>query len=130
MGRLFDPARPHFAAWVWLYDIDCYWTERMPTVHLTQPEAGPHYHASLCGFVGLAEHLMPAHSRDVSSEGNPLKIARLVISGADVNAADVEGRAPLHAAARSGYCAIVELLLGSGASLVSLRHRHTRNASE
>jgi len=41
MNRLFDPAKPHFAAWVWLYDIDRYWTERMPTMHPTLPEAVP-----------------------------------------------------------------------------------------
>ena len=66
MKRLFDPAKPHFAAWVWLYDIDRYWAERMPTRHLTQPEAVPLYYASLCGFVGLAEHLIAAHLPDVS----------------------------------------------------------------
>jgi hypothetical protein len=25
MELLFDPAKPHFAAWVWLYDVDQYW---------------------------------------------------------------------------------------------------------
>ena len=47
MERLFDPAEPHFAAWVWLYDIDRFWTERMPTTHPTQPEAVPLYYASM-----------------------------------------------------------------------------------
>jgi hypothetical protein len=69
MKRLFDPAKPHFAAWVWLYNIDRYWTECIPTMHPTQPEAVPLYYASLCGFVGLTEHLIAAHSRDVNSEG-------------------------------------------------------------
>ena len=69
MKRLFDPAKPHFAAWVWLYDIDRYWAEPMSTVHPTQPEAVPLYYASLCGFVGLTEHLIAIHPRDVNSEG-------------------------------------------------------------
>src|SRR5258708_654181 len=69
MKRLFDPAQPYFSAWVWLYDIDRYWTERMPTVHPTQPEAVPLYYTSLCGFVGLTEHLIAAHPQDVNSEG-------------------------------------------------------------
>jgi hypothetical protein len=64
MKRLFDPARPHSTAlpviWVWLYDIDCYWTECMPAMHLMQPETVPIYYASLGGFVGLAEHLIVA----------------------------------------------------------------------
>ena len=66
---LFDPAEPHFAAWVWLYDIDRYWTERMPTMHPTRPEAVPLYYASLCGFVCLTEHLVAAHPWDVNSKG-------------------------------------------------------------
>ena len=47
MKRLFDPTKSLFAAWVWLYDIDRYWTERMPTMHPTQPEAVPFYYASV-----------------------------------------------------------------------------------
>src|SRR5580658_537878 len=69
MRRFFDRGQPHFAAWVWLYDIDCYWTERMPTMHPTKPEAVPLYYASLCGFVGLTEHLIASHSPDVNSKG-------------------------------------------------------------
>ena len=33
MGRLFDPGKPHFATWAWLYDIDRYWVGPMPTIH-------------------------------------------------------------------------------------------------
>jgi hypothetical protein len=69
MKRLFDPTKPHFVAWVWLYDIDCYWTERLPTMHPKQPETKPLYYASFCGFVGLAEHLIAAPSPDVNSMG-------------------------------------------------------------
>jgi hypothetical protein len=29
MKGLFDPTKPHFAAWVWLYDIEGYWMERI-----------------------------------------------------------------------------------------------------
>jgi len=56
MERLFDPAKPHFAAWVWLHDVDRYWIEPMSTTHPTPPEAVPLYNASLCGFRGLVEH--------------------------------------------------------------------------
>jgi hypothetical protein len=47
MKRLFNPTKSHFAAWVWLYDIDRRWTERMPTMHPTQPEVVPLYYASV-----------------------------------------------------------------------------------
>src|SRR6266849_1425217 len=47
MKRLFDPAMPHFAAWVWLYDIDHHWIQSMSTMHPTQPQAMPLHYASL-----------------------------------------------------------------------------------
>ena len=51
MKHLFDPAKPHFAAWLWLYDIDRHWIQPMSSIHPTQPEAGPLYYASLCDSV-------------------------------------------------------------------------------
>jgi ankyrin repeat protein len=138
MKRLFDPTEPHFAAWVWLYDIDRYWTERMPTIHPTQPEAAPLYYASLCGFVGLAEHLIAAHSPDVNSRGGShttalhaasvkghLKVASLLLgNGADPNSRDHLGRVPLHRVSQGGQLVmtkpsleIAQLLLNSGADV-------------
>ena len=35
MERLFDLTKPHLAVWVWLYDINRYWTEHMTTTHPT-----------------------------------------------------------------------------------------------
>ena len=84
MGRLFDPERPHFAAWVWLYDIDHYWIESMSTPHPTRPEAVPLYYASLCGFCDLVEHLITAQSSDVNcrndSHTTPLHAASVKTS--------------------------------------------------
>jgi ankyrin repeat protein len=138
MKRLFDPAKPHFAAWVWLYDIDRYWTERMPTMHPTQPEAVPLYYASLCGFVGLAEHLIAAHSRDVNSRGGShttplhaasvkghLEVASLLLrNGADPDSRDHLGRVPLHRVSQGGLLVmakssleIARLLVNSGADV-------------
>jgi hypothetical protein len=69
MERLFDQTKPHFAAWTWLYDIDPHWMDPMSEIHPRQPEAAPLYYASLCGFPGLVEYLIVAHSEDVSSRG-------------------------------------------------------------
>jgi hypothetical protein len=68
MERLFDPTKPHFAAWVWLYDIDKP-VDPMSSIHPTQPEAGPLYYAALCGFSGLIGRLIISHSPDVNSRG-------------------------------------------------------------
>ncbi|KAN0126421.1 hypothetical protein V8E52_000061 [Russula decolorans] len=138
MKHLFDPAKPHFATWVWLYDIDRHWMEHMPTMYPTQPKAVPIYYASLFGFIGLAEHLIAAHSRDVNSKGGyhttPLhaasfkghfKVASLLLrNGADPNSRDLFGRVPLHRISQGGQLVmaksslkIARLLVNSGADV-------------
>ena len=79
----------------------------MPTMHPTQPEAVPLYYASMCGFVGLAEHLIAAHSSDVNSRGSShmtalhaashLEVALLLLrNGAVPDSRGHPGRVPLH----------------------------------
>ena len=138
MERLFDSAKPHFAAWVWLHDVDRYWIEPMSTTHPTQPEAVPLYFASLCGFRAIAEHLIAAHSPDVNVKGGfhttplhtasvngHLEVASLLLNnGADPNSRDDLGRAPLHRISQGGQLVMMEsslkiarLLLNSGADV-------------
>ena len=138
MERLFDPIKPHFAAWVWLYDIDRHWVDPMSGVHPTQPEAAPLYYAALCGFVGLVEHLLVSHSSDINCRGGshttPLHaatvkghvqvISLLLRSGADPNSRDNLGRVPLHKVTDGGHFVmeqtsleITRLLFDSGANV-------------
>jgi ankyrin repeat protein len=138
MGRLFDPGKPHFATWVWLYDIDHYWMGPMPTIHPTQPEAIPLYYASLCGLGGLVEHLITAHSPDVNSRGGShttplhaasvkghLQVASLLLKdGADPNSRDEMDRVPLHRVSQGGQLVVAQssleiarLLVNSGAEM-------------
>jgi len=67
--RLFDPVEPHFAAWVWLYDIDHHWMEPMSGIHPTKPDAVPLYYAVLCGLRDLVERLLKTGQYDANSRG-------------------------------------------------------------
>jgi glutaminase len=55
-----------------------------------------------------------------SSEGDRDGIRRLVVKGADVNAADYDGRTPLHLAASEGRADVVAYLLELGADPAAL----------
>ena len=134
MERLFDPAKPHFAAWVWLHDIDRYWIEPMSEICPTRPEAVPLYYASLCGFRSLVQHLIAADSRDVNRMGGShttplhaasvkghLDVASLLLeNGADPNSRDDRGRAPLHRVSQGGPFIVVDSSLDIARLLIIL----------
>ena len=128
MGRLFDQAKPHFAAWIWLYDIDRHWVGSMPGVHPQLPKAVPLYYASLCGFRCLVEYLIAAHPQHVNSKGGfhgtPLHAASfwghsdaaqlLLNNNAAPDSCNDEGGTPLHIASCYGQLEIVTMLLVRG----------------
>jgi len=105
MDGLFDKDKPHFAAWVWLYDID-----KQSSGHATHPDvpnAVPLYYAALCGFRAIAEYLVGSRPQDVHARGG-----RCVT--------------PLHAASDKGHANVALLLLEHGAHVGSQDHyRHT-----
>ncbi|KAH8987960.1 hypothetical protein EDB86DRAFT_2069174 [Lactarius hatsudake] len=57
LRRLFDPQRPIFRAWLWLYDIDNPTRGKMVTDAPEDPPASSLYYAALCGFPRLVQHL-------------------------------------------------------------------------
>ena len=57
-----------FAVWVWLYDVNHYWMERMPTIH-SMSLMLCHFIMTLSSLVGLAKHLIATRSQDVNSKG-------------------------------------------------------------
>ena len=139
MERLFDPDWPHFATWVWLYDMDRPWEGHMPTVRPITPTATPLYYASLCGFTKLVEYLAVACLEDVNagsaSDSTPLRAAcikreidsvrALLQHGADINLMDTEWYSPLHNASRHFHLDLVEILLEGGAD-INLKGREKR----
>ena len=131
MECLFDRNKPHFAAWLRLYNIDDSPNFLMATVHNARHDAGPLYYAALCGLRGIAEHLVGAHPHDVNARGGmrmtPLHAAvdkghlsvvvLLVECGADMGSRDFRDWTPLHIASYRGYPEVVALLVDCGANL-------------
>jgi ankyrin repeat protein len=129
--RLFDPDRPHFRIWVWLYDVDRPWEGHMATMRPMKPRVSTLYYAALCGFRNLVERLSTTHSEDINSCGGsydtPLHAAcvkreistalALLEHGADIDFIDDRGRSALHTASRSGRGDVVEFLLEHGADV-------------
>ena len=92
---LFDKDKPHFAIWVWVYDIDeDGYSPRGNTPEECHPS--PLYYAALCGVGGLVERLLTAHPQDPDA------------------AAGFYG-APLNAALAKGYLDTAQFLLDHGA---------------
>ena len=93
METLFDADKPHFEAWVGIYDID-------PRISW-QPISGhpsPLYYSVLCGFYDLAEHLTITHPEYVNAFGGQYQF-------------------PLLAALGRGHVEVAELLLKHGAKI-------------
>jgi len=90
MECLFDPDKPHFAAWLWIYNEDQ--GGSMSTMSPEKPEAVPLYYAALFGFRDLTAHLLAEHPEDGRAKG-----------GWEVT--------PLHASAYHGHIDIFSLLI-------------------
>jgi ankyrin repeat protein len=130
MECLFDADKPHFGAWLWIYN-----EERrgrpMSTLRPGKPEAVPLYYAARLGFRDLAEHLIAKHPEHVNASGGfevtPLHVAAsaghpdilslLIEHGADVNRRGVGGDTPLHRASEKARLAAGQFLLNRGADI-------------
>ncbi|KAH9047930.1 ankyrin repeat-containing domain protein [Lactarius deliciosus] len=112
MKTLFDLDKPHFAAWLRIYDIDETRFVRLP---LRSDTATPLYYSALCGFYDLIEHLVKKHSQHVNTIGGKrdyllaaalynghILVAELLFQhGANIRAQGTEGQTPLHTVAQS-----------------------------
>jgi hypothetical protein len=127
MQRLFDAERPHFAAWLWIYNPDRF--GRTFGMRPGRPEARPLYYAARFGFRDLVRHLLIKYPGDVNArggwDGTPLHAALsgghievstlLLKHGADVNIQDIWDGTPLHHASKRGQIEIGRWLLDGGA---------------
>jgi ankyrin repeat protein len=128
MRLLFDLAKPHFAAWLKLHDIDTRW-DGFVGYNSSIPRGSPLYYASLCGFRDLAAHLVDEHPQHVNARvgqnRSPLVAALrnkhfhtaelLHQRGADVGIRGDANRTLLHAASVHGFVDIAQWLFAHGA---------------
>jgi len=91
IGRLFEDAS-HFAAWIWVYNMDKPSGPHMDRTHPGIPETGPLYYAALCGLRDMVKRLVASQPEDVNTPGG-------------------DGGTPLHAALRNGHSDVALLLL-------------------
>ena len=134
MDCLFDPDKPHFVLWLWLYDIDTKpYHFHCTTLSLFTPfsksDATPLYYAALCGFDDLVKSLVVKYPDHVNACGGwymrPLvaalakehfQTAQLLHDiGADPNVQGYRNMTPLHDAAFRGYTDVVKKFLEYGA---------------
>ena len=136
MEDLFDPDKPYFAAWLQVHNVDTgslnhsvLWDFARRQESMT---ATPLYHAALCGFQDLAEHLIIKHPQQVNATGGyyvsplavalsagHLKIAQLLYErGANVDVQGNDDKTPLIGACSDGVqpIEIVQWLLSRGAN--------------
>ena len=130
MKALFDKDKPHFIAWLRLYNLDKP-DKPFPYVRpVAQSYPVPLYYAALCGFRDMAEHLVNAHSQHVNARGGervtPLHAAvdkghlstaiLLLQRGADIGSRGFANRTPLHIASYYGHAEVASLLIDCGAN--------------
>jgi len=127
MEYLFDADKPHFSAWLRIYNRPRY----SLSISSETPDANPLYYAALLGFRDLTAHLLAEHPEGVHVKGGdeltPLH-ASAYHGHTDVFSLllehfpnlDIEGymgRTPLHQALFGGNLEIVKQLLDHGADV-------------
>jgi len=90
MKCLFDVDKPHFAAWLWVYNEDE--GRSMLTTFPEKPDAVPLYYAARFGLHDFAAHLLAERPEDVDAEGGSEKT-------------------PLHASVKGGHFDVSSFLL-------------------
>ena len=135
---LFDPDKPHFAAWRRLHDIDTGSSHPSVFHGFTPTTKGraitPLYCAALCGFSNLVEQLIVHHPQHVYTiggyymtpavaalAGRHFQLAQVLHrNGSSVDRRGFSRYSPLHSAAHYGDLEMVQILLDYGADIGAL----------
>ncbi|KAI0290184.1 hypothetical protein B0F90DRAFT_1825391 [Multifurca ochricompacta] len=133
LKRLFDPNKPHFAIWVWIYNVDENSRESMTSETPLPPRATPLYYASQFGYLGVVEWLLSNghyNFSDISGHyGTPMIAAsakghydvlqKLLWYGGNsyISTQCPDGRSALYLASENGHRETAELLLGGNANV-------------
>ena len=129
MEFLFDAEKPHWEAWIRVYNIDAYW-DFYSDDHGANA-ALPLYYAALCGFYDLVEHLICKYSEHVNARGGQMmtplvaalygkhfQVAELLFQhGAEVDVQGSHNHTPLIMACWDGPFDTVRWLLDHGADI-------------
>jgi ankyrin repeat protein len=103
MKTLFDPDKPHFSAWISLFDVDA-----DPGWRLASETPSPLYYAAFYGFHDLVRHLASEHPQDINALGGSYEF-------------------PLFAALRRNHFRVAETLLEHGGN-VDVREKTEQTA--
>ena len=131
---LFDLDKPHFKAWLTIYDVDTdpYGSPFSEFNTSRPPSRGtPLYYAALCGFHDLVETLIAKHPQDVNADGGHyMRPILAALTGGYFNAADLlrhngavvhirglDRKTALQTAAHYGSLEVVQKLIEYGADI-------------
>jgi Ankyrin repeats (3 copies) len=136
MEDLFNPKKPHLAAWISLHDVAQDWYRELSSHRSTDsslPETVALFYSALCGFSGVVAYLIITHAKDINAQyrnsGAPLHVASrfghaevvclLLQHNANVNVrcAGFFNWMPLHFASWKGHTKLVQLFLDHNAEI-------------
>ena len=124
MECLFDADKPHFSAWLWIYNEDRS-GRSMLTMSPEKPDTNPLYYAALFGFRDLTARLLAKHPEDVHAKGGrqltPLHasayrgrtdaLSLLIEHFPNLDIKGDWGQTPLHLASYGGHLEVGKQLL-------------------
>ena len=138
METLFDSNKPHFAAWIRIYDINDDYGQFSDAEMSSGLDPSPLYYSVLCGFYDLVKHLSikhPHHVNAINSQYDSPLLAALSKDCVDVAELLLEHGASVDVREGTGKTILLEVLSRSQRNLVNkvkllLKHGTDVNARD